>query len=57
MEFAKLISKFSKTQVILIKDFNEIEKYMKKILNSDEIIIGMGAGSISKHMRELKNNL
>ena len=25
--------------------------------DSDEIVIGMGAGSISKHMRELKNNL
>ena len=57
IEFAKLISKFSKTQVILIKDFNEIGKYMRKNLISDEIIIGMGAGSISKHMRELKNNL
>ena len=57
IEFAKLISKFSKTQVILIKDFSEIEKYMRKNLISDEIIIGMGAGSISKHMRELKNNL
>ena len=57
LEFAKLISKFSKTQVILIKNFNEIEKYMRKNLISDEIIIGMGAGSVSKHMRELKNNL
>ena len=57
IEFAKLISKFSKTQVILIKDFREIEKYMRKNLISNEIIIGMGAGSISKHMRELKNNL
>ena len=57
LEFAKLISKFSKTQVILIKDFREIEKYMRKNLISDEIIIGMGAGSVSKHMRELRNNL
>ena len=57
IEFAKMISKFSKTQVILIEDFNEIGKYMMKNLISDEIIIGMGAGSISKHMRELKNNL
>ena len=32
MEFAKLISKFSKTQVILIEDFNEIGKYMMKNL-------------------------
>jgi len=54
IEFAKLISKLSKTQVIIIKNFEEIEKYFKKNLTSDEIIIGMGAGLISKHMRELK---
>ena len=33
------------------------EKYLKKNLFDDEIIIGMGAGSISKFMRELKNTL
>ena len=37
--------KFFKTQVILIKDYSEIEKYFKKNLMDDEIIIGMGAGS------------
>ncbi len=57
MNFAKLISKNSKTQVILIKTYNDIQKYFKKNLVSDEIIIGMGAGLISKHMRELKNYL
>ena len=43
----KINSRFSKTQVIIIKDYNEIEKYLKKNLTSNEIIIGMGAGSIS----------
>ncbi len=57
IEFAKLIGRFSKTQVIVIKHYGEIEKYFKKNLKSDEIIIGMGAGSISKYMRELKNRL
>ncbi len=57
INFAKSISKFSKTQVIIIKDYNEIEKYLKKNLTSNEIIIGMGAGSISKYMRELQNLL
>ncbi len=57
IDFAKTISKLSKVQVIVIRNFNEIEKYMRKNLISDEIIIGMGAGSISKHMRELKHNL
>ena len=54
LQFAKMISKFSKTQVIIIKDYKEILKYLKKNLISNEIIIGMGAGSISKFMRELK---
>ena len=36
-----MISNFSKTQVILIKDYSEIEKYFKKNLMDDEIIIGM----------------
>ncbi len=57
VEFAKLISKFSKTQVIIIKNFIEIKEYFKKNLISDEIVIGMGAGLISKHMRELKITL
>ena len=56
-KFAQLISKFSKTQVILIKDENDLNKYFKKNLIKDEIVIGMGAGSISKWMYNLKNNL
>ena len=53
-EFAKLISKFSNTQVIIIENFKDLETYFKKNLMSNEIIIGMGAGLISKFMRELK---
>ena len=55
--FAKKIAKTSKVQVIIIKEKIEILKYLKKNLISDEIIIGMGAGSISQWMRELKENL
>ena len=44
IKFAKLISKLSKTQVIIIKNFKEIQNYFKKNLVSNEIIIGMGAG-------------
>ena len=54
IKFAKLISKLSKTQVILIENFKELETYFKKNLISNEIVIGMGAGSISKNLRELK---
>ena len=55
--FAKLISKNSKTQVVLVKNQKELSNYFKKNLISDEIIIGMGAGSISKWMRELSFSL
>ncbi len=57
IDLAKLISKNSKTQVIIIKDEIELSNYFKKNLLNDEIIIGMGAGSISKWMRNIKNNL
>jgi len=56
-KFAQLISKFSKTQVILIANENDLTKYFRKNLIKDEIVIGMGAGSISKWMYNLKNNL
>ena len=54
LNFAKLISKNSKTQVIIVKDQKTLSIYLKKNLISDEIIIGMGAGLISQWMRELK---
>ena len=57
VHFAKLISKFSRTQVIIINNYKEIDRYLKKNLISNEIIIGMGAGTISKYMRELKTIL
>ena len=57
VNFAKLISKFSRTQVIIINNYKEIDRYLKKNLISNEIIIGMGAGTISKYMRELKTIL
>ena len=57
LKFAKLISKLSNTQVILINSQIELENYFKKNLMKNEIIIGMGAGSISKWMRKLKNIL
>ena len=55
--FAKLIAKNSKVQVINVQDQTDIKKFFQKNLISDEIIISMGAGSISKWMRDLKNQL
>jgi len=54
INFANLIAKNSKTQVIIVKNEIELIKYFKKNLISDEIIIGMGAGAISKWMMKLK---
>ena len=54
INFAKLISKMSKTQVIILKKNEDLKRYFKKNLFEDEIVIGMGAGLISKWMRELK---
>ena len=56
-KFAKLISKYSKTQVIIVKNESELSNYLKKNLISNEIIIGMGAGTISKWMAGLKFSL
>ena len=57
VRFAKLISKLSKTQVIIVKNESDITKYFKQNLINNEIVIGMGAGSISKWMYNLKDNL
>ncbi len=57
LNFAKLISKNSKTQTVLVKNQKELSNYFKKNLVSDEIIIGMGAGSISQWIKELKFSL
>ncbi len=57
LNFAKLISKNSKTQTVLVRNQNELLQYFKKNLINDEIIIGMGAGTISQWMRELKFSL
>ena len=57
LNFAKSISKNSKTQVVLVNTQKELSKFFEKNLISDEIIIGMGAGSISQWMRELEFNL
>ncbi len=54
---AKLISQNSKTQVVIIKNQLDVQKYLNKCLVGNEIVIGMGAGSISKWMSELKGKI
>ena len=55
--FSQLIAKKSKIQVVNIKDKNELNNYFKKNLLKDEMVICMGAGSISNWIREIGNEL
>jgi len=57
IKFGKLISKRSNVQVIVVNNQMELNKYFKKNLVADELVIGMGAGIISKWMRDLKLTL
>ena len=51
--FSKQISKKSKIQVVNIKDKKDLKNYFKKNLFEDELVICMGAGSISNWIREI----
>ena len=55
--FSKLISKKSRTQVINISNKNDLKNYFKKNLHNNEVIICMGAGSITNWIREIGNEL
>ena len=51
--FSDLISQRSKIQVINIKNQIDLKNFFKKNLIKDEMIICMGAGSISNWIREI----
>ena len=55
--FSQLIANKSKTQVINIKNKKELKIFLKKNLFADELVICMGAGSISNWIREIGNDL
>ena len=55
--FSKLISRKSRTQVININNKNDLKNYFKKNLLNNEVIICMGAGSITNWIREIGNEL
>ena len=57
IKFAKKIGKYSKVQVIVINNYIELMNYFKKNQSNKQIIIGMGAGSISKWILDLKEDL
>ena len=52
-EFAKQIIKQSKVRVFFVNSQNQLAKYLKNFLNQENIVIGMGAGSISNWIKEL----
>ena len=56
-EFSKLIAKKSKVQVININDKNELKFFFRRNLFKDEIIVCMGAGSISNWIRDISREL
>ena len=57
LKFAKQINMHSKSQVIVINDYHDLVRFFKRSLNNNEIVIGMGAGSISQWIRNLKKDL
>ena len=54
IEFAKLISSNSKVQVIIVNEQSELNKFCKHNLINDEIVIGMGAGTITNWIKNIK---
>ncbi len=53
LNFAKEIIKNSKVKLFLVKDNTQLAKFIKKNTYGKQIVIGMGAGSISNWMRKL----
>ena len=52
-KFAKEIIKNSKVELIMINNENELAKFAKQKIFGNNIVIGMGAGSISSWIRNL----
>ena len=55
--FAKLIIKNSKVKLISIENELYLKKLIKQTAYGDKIYIGMGAGTISSWMKNLKHNI
>ena len=55
--FAKEIIKNSKVELFMVNDQYELAKLIKNIIYGKNIVVGMGAGTISAWMRELPNLL
>ena len=55
LSFAKLIIKNSNVRLIHVEDEIQLRKFIKQNAFGKKIYIGMGAGSISNWMKNLKN--
>ena len=51
--FANEIIKDSKTNLFLVNNENHLAKFIKQTIRGKEIVVGMGAGSISNWMKQL----
>jgi UDP-N-acetylmuramate--alanine ligase len=56
-QFGKKIAKRSKTEVIIIKDEENLNVFLKKNSAINELIIAMGAGNISQWIRSISKKL
>jgi len=56
-ELAKLINKNSKKDVICIENQFDLERFIKRHTHGNEVVVCMGAGSISSWIREIAVNL
>ena len=55
--FSELISKKSGIQVVNISNQKDLKNYFNKNLLDDEMVVCMGAGSITNWIREIGNDL
>ena len=55
--FGNLIIKNSKIKLIMIRNENDLLKYIKKNLFTDELVVCMGAGSISSWIRNISKKI
>ncbi len=57
VKLAEGIIKNSKVGVVICNSIEEIELFIKKNLFSDEVVVAMGAGSISNWIKKISENL
>ena len=56
-KFSNLIKKNSRVTTINVNSENDLKEYFKNRHMNNNIIIGLGAGSVSQMIRNLKNNI